>query len=265
MKHFRELPADRLIASVKPAAPRRPFILRAGKKIRRYVDAIVARSSRVPNDPVLDPATFPWTNILRDNWQAIREEALAVTRDEEAVPALRNVSPDHARIAEDDKWRSFFLIGYGARIEENIARCPRTAAVLAQIPGLNSGFFSILRPGAHIPAHRGVSKGLMTCHLGLQVPANGSVRMNVGSETVGWTEGETLVFDDTYEHEVWNETDGTRIVLLVQFERPLRQPGKLAANLFLGGIRRSAFVKEAQDNIALWEQSIRKVEAAANR
>jgi aspartyl/asparaginyl beta-hydroxylase (cupin superfamily) len=101
------------IASVSaaPAVPRRPFILRAGKRIRRQVDAIVARSSRVPNDPVVDPALFPWTQILRGNWQAIRQEALAVTRDENAVPALRKVSPDHARIAEDDRWRSFFLIG----------------------------------------------------------------------------------------------------------------------------------------------------------
>lgn len=247
-----------------PATPKRPFILRAGKRIRRQVDAIIAQSSLVPNDPVLDPAIFPWTQALRDNWRAIREEALAVTRDEEAVPALRKVSPDHARIAEDDKWRSFFLIGYGARIEENIARCPKTAAVLAQVPGLNSGFFSILRPGTHIPEHRGVTKGLMTCHLGLQVPTGGSVRMNVGPETVGWAEGETLVFDDTYPHEVWNDAKGTRVVLLVQFERPLRQPGRLVADLFLGGIRRSAFVKEAQDNIALWEQSIRNVETEQN-
>lgn len=258
--------ARRTASAMSPASavPKRPFILRAGKKLRRSVDWIVARSSLVPNDPVLDPAIFPWTQLLRDDWRAIREEALAVTRNDEAVPALRKVSPDHARIAEDDKWRSFFLIGYGARIEENIARCPRTAAVLAQIPGLNSGFFSILRPGTHIPEHRGVTKGLMTCHLGLQVPAGGSVRMNVGPETVGWAEGETLVFDDTYHHEVWNNTNGTRIVLLVQFERPLRQPGRLVADLFLGGIRHSAFVREAQDNIALWEQSIRKVEARAN-
>jgi beta-hydroxylase len=252
-------------ADMAPPRPKRPFILRAGKRIRRQVDAVVARSSLVPNDPVLDPALFPWTTILRDNWQAIRAEALAVTRDEEKVPALRAVSPDHARIAEDDKWRSFFLIGYGTRIEENIARCPNTAAVLAQVPGLNSGFFSILRPGTHIPEHRGVTKGLMTCHLGLQVPNRGSVRMHVGPEKVGWAEGETLVFDDTYPHEVWNDTDTTRIVLLVQFERPLRQPGRLVANLFLEGIRRSPFVKEATDNIALWEQTVRKVEAQASR
>lgn len=217
----------------------------------------------MPNDPVLDPALFPWTARLRAHWLAIRDEARAVARDPDAVPALNAISPDHRRIAPSDSWRSFFLVGYGARIERNIARCPRTMAVLDQVPGLNSGFFSILKPGTHIPQHRGVTKGLMTCHLGLQVP-EGPLRMTVGGQTVGWAEGETLVFDDTWPHEVWNDTDGTRIVLLVQFERPLRQPGRLVAGAFLGGIRRSAFVKEATVNIARWEESLKRIEAAAN-
>jgi beta-hydroxylase len=63
---------------------------------------------------------------------------------------------------------------------------------------------------------------------------------------------------------VWNDSDGTRIVLLVQFERPLCQPGCVIARAFLGGIRRSAFVQEAVDNIAHWEESLRRVERAAN-
>lgn len=245
--------------------PKRPLILRAGKKLRRTVDRVIASSSKVPNDAILPCDLFAWTQDLRANWQAIRDEALAVTRDPDAVPALNQVSPDHKRIAPDDRWRSFFLVGYGARIESNIGRCPRTAAVLARIPGLNSGFFSILRPGTHIPAHRGVTKGLLTCHLGLQVPARGSVRMRVGTETVGWQEGQTLLFDDTHEHEVWNDTDGTRIVLLVQFERPLAMPGRAVAKAFLGGIKQSPFVKDARANIALWEQSLKHMEAVANR
>ncbi len=256
--------ADRAAAVAPPAVPRRPWVLRVGKKLRRHVDAIVARYSLVPNDPVLDAALFSWTALLRDNWQAIRAEALAATRDTDAVPALSAISPDHRRIASDDKWRSFFLVGYGTPIADNLARCPRTAAVLAQVPGLNSGFFSILKPGTHIPAHRGVTKGLLTCHLGLQVPRSGALRMNVGLETVGWGEGETLVFDDTWRHEVWNDTEQTRIVLLVQFERPLRQPGRAMARAFLGGIRRSPFVKEATANIAKWEENMRHVESAAN-
>lgn len=246
-----------------PALPRRPFLIRIGKKMRRTVDRIVARSSLVPNDPVLDPALFPWTQALRDNWRAIRDEALSVSCNPDDVPALHSISPDHARIAATDSWRSFFLVGYGNRVERNIARCPRTMAALEQVPGLNSGFFSILRPGTHIPLHCGVTKGLMTCHLGLQVPP-GPIRMTVGERTVGWSEGQTLLFDDTWPHEVWNDTDGTRIVLLVQFERPLRQPGRVVAGTFLGGIRRSAFVKEAMDNIDRWEESIRRIEKQAN-
>lgn len=256
--------SDRAAAAAPPAVPRRPLIVRIGKKLRRHVDRIVARSSLVPNDPVLDPRIFAWTALLRDNWEAIRDEALAVTRDTDAVPALNAISPDHKRIAADDKWRSFFLVGYGTPIVVNLARCPRTAAILAQVPGLNSGFFSILKPGTHIPAHRGVTKGLMTCHLGLQVPRSDALRMRVGPETVGWAEGETLLFDDTWQHEVWNDTGETRIVLLVQFERPLAQPGRAVAKAFLGGIRRTPFVKEATANIAKWEENLRHVEAAAN-
>ena len=255
---------DKAAAVAPPAMPRRPLVVRVGKRLRRYIDAIVARSSLVPSDAVLAPSLFDWTALLRDNWQAIRDEALAVTRDTDAVPALNIISPDHKRIAADEKWRSFFLVGYGTPIAGNIARCPRTAAILAQVPGLNSGFFSILKPGTHIPDHRGVTKGLLTCHLGLQVPSEGSVRMRVGTEMVGWAEGETLVFDDTYRHEVWNDTPATRIVLLVQFERPLAQPGRAVARAFLGGVRRSPFVKEATANIAKWDENMRKVEAAAN-
>jgi ornithine lipid ester-linked acyl 2-hydroxylase len=248
--------------AVLPARARRPLVLRMGKRLRPYVDRLVARSSLVPNEPVLDPYRFGWTQRLRADWQAVRDEAVAVARNPDAVPALHSISPDHARIAADERWRSFFLIGYGARIEQNIARCPRTAELLATVPGLNSGFFSILKPGTHIPRHRGVTKGLLTCHLGLVVP-DGQLYMEVGEQTLRWAAGDMLVFDDTYPHEVWNDTGVTRIVLLIQFERPLRQPGRALAKAFLAGIRRSAFVRDAMRNLAEWEASVRRIEAAA--
>lgn len=219
------------------------------------------RSSLVSNEPLLQADIFPWTDLLCRHWREVREEALAVLAQPEAVPLLDEVSPDHRRIAPRGKWRSFFLRGYGADIEENLARCPRTTALIRQIPNLNSAFFSILAPGARIPPHRGVTKGLITCHIGLIVPA-GDIRLRVGPEVVGWREGEALIFDDTYEHEVWNETDETRVVLLIQFGRPLRFPGKWLADLFLWGIRHSAFVREARRNIALWGQAMGKVEDA---
>jgi ornithine lipid ester-linked acyl 2-hydroxylase len=238
----------------------RPFIIRFGKHLRGVFDRLIASSSLVSNDPVLDMRDFAWTQMLRDNWQAIRDEALAVALRGNASPSLSTISPDHRSIAEVDKWRSFFLWGYGFPIEDNLARCPHTQAVVEQIPGLNSAFFSILAPGTHIPDHRGVTKGLITCHLGLIVPRDGDVRMRVHDRIVRWAEGETLVFDDTYQHEVWNDTSGTRVVLLIQFERPLRNPGKWFADFFLGFVRRSAFVQEARTNISSWNAAVKQMD-----
>jgi len=238
----------------------RPLIITVGKHLRGLFDKLIASGSLVSNDPVLDMRDFAWTRHLRDNWEAIRDEARAVAMQGNAAPSLATISPDHRSIAEVDMWRSFFLWGYGYPIEDNLARCPRTAETVAKIPGLNSAFFSILAPGTHIPDHRGVTKGLITCHLGLIVPRDGDVRMRVHDRIVRWAEGETLVFDDTYQHEVWNETAGTRVVLLVQFERPLRNPGKWFADLFMGFVKRSAFVQEARDNIDNWNQAVKQLD-----
>ena len=240
----------------------RPLVIRYGKHLRGLFDRLIGGSSLVPTDPVLDMRDFAWTALLREHWRTIRDEAIAVALRGEASPSLATISPDHRSIAEVNKWRSFFLWGYGYRIDENADRCPQTAALVERIPGLNSAFFSILAPGTHIPAHRGVSKGLITCHLGLIVPKGGpgDVRMRVHDRVVRWAEGETLVFDDTYSHEVWNETDGTRVVLLIQFERPLRNPGKWFADLFLGVVKRSAFVQEARANISSWNAAVKQLD-----
>lgn len=241
-------------------APRRPISIAIGKRLRGTFDRLIGASSLVPNDPVLDPELFAWTQMLRGHWQTIRDEAVAVALHGNAAPSLITISPDHRGIAEVDSWRSFFLHGYGFPIEENLARCPRTATAIAGIPGLNSAFFSILAPGTHIPDHRGVTKALITCHLGLIVPRNGDVRMRVADQFVRWGEGEMLVFDDTYRHEVWNDSDATRVVLLLHIERPLRQPGKWFADLFMGFIRRSAFVQDARKNIHAWNAAMSRLD-----
>lgn len=236
----------------------RPWLIRYGKHLRGAFDRMIASSSLVPNDPVLDAHDFAWTAPLRAQWEAIRAEAIAVAL--ERAPALSSISPDHRAIARGDMWRSFFLWGYGYRIDDNVARCPVTARAVADIPGLNSAFFSILAPGTRIPAHRGVTKGLLTCHLGLIVPDRGDVRMRVADQTVRWREGETLMFDDTYDHEVWNDSEQTRVVLLIQVARPLRNPGRWIADLFLNVVRRSAFVQEARDNVAAWNRAMRAID-----
>jgi beta-hydroxylase len=237
--------------------PERPWPYRAIKKVRGRIDTWIARSSLIPNTPQLDPALMPWTAELAAHWHEIRAEAEALLPKMDKVPPLRSVSPDHRRIAQSDLWKSFFLWGYGYRLEANISRCPKTAALVEKVPDLNSAFFSILLPGTHIKRHRGPTKALVTCHLGLMVPEGDSCRMTLDGEEVGWREGRWLMFDDTYRHEVRHEGDTPRIILLIQVKRPLRAPGKQIADLFLAGIRRSPFVQEGRRNMAAWEAGMK--------
>jgi beta-hydroxylase len=242
-------------AMARGALPKRSSLYRAVKRMRGSIDRLIARDSLISNAPVLDPGLFPWTEQLQAEWKAIRAEAQAVMTAPGSVPPLRSVSPDHRRISRDDRWRSFFLYGYGYRIDSNCARCPRTTALVESIPDLNSAFFSILGPGAHIAAHRGPTKALVTSHLGLMVPDGRSCRMILDGRPVEWREGEWLVFDDTYRHEVWQDADQPRVILLIQVRRPLEGLGKLLASLFVGAMRISPFVQEGRRNITAWERA----------
>jgi aspartyl/asparaginyl beta-hydroxylase (cupin superfamily) len=241
--------------------PPLPPLFRIGKKLRHRLSAIIARSSLVGDRPLFDAAAFPWTAGLERDWPEMRAELLAALADGRAIPPLADISPDHRRIAPPGKWKSLFLYGYGYPVEENIRRCPTTAAAVGSIPGLNSAFFSILEAGAHIPRHRGVTKAILTAHLGLVVPADrAGCRMQVADESVRWREGRTAVFDDTFYHEVWNDTQETRIILLVQFRRPVGWLGRIVGGLFLAAVRRSRFVQDARRNLGSWERASQRLE-----
>jgi beta-hydroxylase len=250
-----------MVAETERKVPPLPPLLRIGKRLRHRISAMIARSSRVGNEPVLDAAIFPWIAGLEGRWGEIRAELDALLMRSDGIPPLAEISPDHRRIAPPEKWKSFFLYGYGHRVEENIRRCPKTAAAVRSIPGLNSAFFSILTPGAHIPRHRGVTKAILTAHLGLIVPARREAcRMQVADRMLVWEEGGTLVFDDTYPHEVWNESGEMRVVLLIQFRRPTGWLGRKIGDIFLAGVRRSRFVQDARAGLGRWEQAMRRLE-----
>ena len=249
------------VAEAERQVPPLPPLFRAVKTLRHRISGVIARSSRVSNAPVLDPCDFPWIAGLEAHWPEIREELDALLAHEDGIPPLAEISPDHRRIAPPGKWKSFFLYGYGYEVEENIRRCPQTAAAVRDIPGLNSAFFSILTPGAHIPRHRGVTKALLTAHLGLIVPSRREAcTMQVADRFLLWEERRTLVFDDTYHHEVWNESGERRVVLLIQFRRPTGWLGRKVGDLFLGGVRRSRFVQDARSSLGRWEAAMRRLE-----
>ena len=213
----------------------------------------------------VDPCGFGWTTLLESNWTAIRKELDDLLKQEEKIPNFQDVSKNIS-ITDDDRWKTYFLYCYGNRIPENCARCPRTTELIEQVPGMQTAFFSILHPGKHIPEHRGPYKGVLRYHLGLQVPGDGDeCRIRVGEEYATWEEGESLMFDDTHPHEVWNETDRCRVVLFMDVVRPLPEPLDTLNRLFLKLLSVSPPVQTAVENQKRWARQIPVGEGAEGK
>jgi beta-hydroxylase len=170
------------------------------------------------------------------------------------VPSIRVISPDHAKIAVDGKWRSHFFWGYGIRVDQHCAQCPQTAEALGRIPDLLTGLYSVKQAGAHVPRHTGSRKAILTVHMGLVVPRQQDCCwMMVGNHRVVWDQGKVVVFDNMVPHEVWNESGEDRINLMLHIKRPLRFPGTLLRDLLFALFRASPFVRDAVVNLERWE------------
>jgi ornithine lipid ester-linked acyl 2-hydroxylase len=163
-------------------------------------------------------------------------------------------------VSRDDHWKTFFFTAYGYRVDANCASCPKTAALLDTIPGLVTAFFSILSPHKHIPPHRGPYRGVVRCHLALMVPgAPEACGIKVGGEVRHWHEGETMFFDDGYEHSAWNDCDGTRVVLFLDVMRPLRRPAADVNKALLRAIAWSPFLRDAKRRHEAWERRFERL------
>lgn len=181
---------------------------------------------RIAAPPILDETDyFPQAQRFAENWLAIRDEALAVARRLSDVPRFHDLMKAQAPISANDghDWRVFVLRAYGADIAENLARCPVTAGIVGACPNVLSASFSFLAPGKHIPPHRGPFRGVVRCHLGLSMPRGADGRLGAVLRIDGVAHrldnGEYLVWDDTYTHEVLNGTGEVRVALLLDIWR----------------------------------------------
>ncbi len=156
---------------------------------------------------------FPWTSNLNAAFTDIRGE---LDRILDQGSGFVKVFGENTGEGE---WAAFLLNIYGAEVESNTARCPRTMAILNTIPGL-CGFvcISAIAPGTHILPHCGVSNARLRCHLPLKVPSG--CRLRVATETIEWVEGQSIVFDDSFEHEAWNPSAESRFVLMFDVFHP---------------------------------------------
>ena len=191
----------------------------------------------LPQIQYYERALFPWLDAIEAATAIIREELEAVMRERDSFHPYVRSDPSRPRnaqagMADNPDWSAFYLVKDGRAIEANAARCPRTLAALSAVPfprirgRTPSVLFSLLRPGAHIPAHNGFINTRLICHLPLIVPPGCTFR--VGNDVREWVEGRAWLFDDTIEHEAWNRGGGTRVVLLFDVWRPELTPEERA-------------------------------------
>lgn len=215
--------------------------------LQDVVEALIAKCSIHGDPPIYDARHFPWVEEVEACWPKIREELDQVMKFRDAMPSFQDIVKEVGMIQSDDQWKTFFLKGVGMDCEENARRCPETMKALSLIPGCTTGFFSILSPRKHIPHHRGPWAGVLRLHLGLMVPEpRHECRIRIADQVYAWSEGKAVVFDDTYNHEVWNDTNGYRVVLFVDFERPLRWPLNLINHWIMNLASLAPFLREAK-------------------
>jgi len=226
-----------------------------GERILAPIERFIGRRSLAGDATFFPLERFPWVEHIERNWEAIRDEAAALLDDQAALANFQDISKDQIEITDDDRWKTFFLYGYGFEAKLGIEMCPRTAALMREIPGMRTAMISILSPRKHILDHRGPYKGVLRYHLGLIVPEDAEAcRIRVGDDFRHWEEGRSMIFDDTFNHEVWNDTDETRVVLFVDVLRPLPFPDSAINDAIVKLIGYSPFVLDAKRNQEAWER-----------
>lgn len=227
--------------------PAKGLLEKVINRLQDFFESVIAHCSLHGDPPIYDRRQFPWVTQVEASWQKVRAELDAVMKYRDAMPSFQDIVKEVGMIQGDDQWKTFFLKGVGMDCEENARRCPETMKVLDMIPGCTTGFFSILSPGKHIPEHRGPWAGVLRLHLGLLVPQPAhECRIRVADQVYAWQEGQAVIFDDTYNHEVWNDTNGYRVVLFVDFARPLRAPFSWINHWIMNLAALAPFLREAK-------------------
>jgi tetratricopeptide (TPR) repeat protein len=173
---------------------------------------------------------FDWIENMEAQTDRIRAELVPVMQDPSRFsPYIKStdakIGQDNQGLADNDDWGALYLWDHSRLVPENAALFPHTLKALEAAPmpeiymQAPMALFSKLAPGTRIPPHNGLMNTRLICHLPLIVPPDcGALR--VGNEERAWVEGEMLIFDDSIEHEAWNNSDQQRVILLFEIWRP---------------------------------------------
>ncbi len=206
-----------------------------GKKKRYDSRSEVYHFPRLAPIEFFDRADFPWLDPIEEAANEIRDEFIAVLSGEEGFTPYISYPQDvpHNQFAElnnSPRWSAFHLYKMGERVEENANKCPKTMNALEGAPKPDqpgrtpAAMFSLLKPKTRIPPHNGVTNARLVTHLALIIPE--ACRFRVGNDIRQWVPGKAWVFDDTIEHEAWNDSDKLRVVLIFDIWHPHLTPAE---------------------------------------
>ena len=202
----------------------RKVLNRAGPKYIQFADRVI--SSHVGGDS--SPAfydvqkTYPQLLTIDREYETVWKELRVLLPKKESIRLVHETITAHPVVPG---WRVLWV--YFRNLNQylpNRELFPETFAVLNQIPHMVDAWFSIIEPRKSIPAHRGMYRGLLRYHIAFKVPDNNPPKLRVKNEYYTWKQGESVMFDDRHEHEVYNESDDYRVVLIVDVLRPLPWP-----------------------------------------
>lgn len=227
-----------------------------GKSFISFLEFFVQRFSK--EKIVFNNEDFPWVNEVEKNYEAILKEYKTVS-EQTVLPDIREISEEQDSVIEKNFWTFFPLYAYGIPIKENLLRCPETVNILDLIPNKTTVFFSVIKPNTFIKPHRGAYKGYLRYHLGIDIPSpTDKCGIKILDKIYNWENGKSIIFDDTYIHEAWNYSERERVVLYVDFIKPMPKILMVVSKFLTWLISRSPFIQNAA--VRLNENKLNKKE-----
>ena len=184
------------------------------------VNALMYLFSRTPRSAYIDQTAFPELEVLNQNWEIIRDEAMSLAEDGQ-IRAASSYNDLGFNSFFRTGWKRFYLCWYGKELPSAAEKCPKTLALLKQIPTIKAAMFASLPPGATLVRHRDPYAGSLRYHLGLVTPNDPECFIEVDGQRYHWKDGEAVMFDETFIHHAANKTGQQRVVLFCDVERPL--------------------------------------------
>ena len=207
---------------------------------------------------VFNADDFEEHHIIQKDWKKIQQEALELYSKKDELMNMSDIAKGFFTKIDNEKgkWKVFIIKWYDNTVTTALNLAPETCKVIDKCPNVRAAMFSMLEPGKRIPLHKGPFKGCLRYHLGLKIPKDHkNCYIEVDDVKYSWYEGEGLVFDDTYKHAVYNNTNEPRIILFVDIVRPMNYPMNKVNSFLLENASFASFIKDV-NNTAEKEQDI---------